>query len=208
MITSSEPEPKGSEGSSSDSCVCGHTRSAHIGRVGDCLIGAPDGCDCEQFEEPDRVVVVGGPRAAAVCIGSGTYLKQPYAHSPTLRSSDGRCFQCEPPEAAETVDERNARERADDPTSYEASWRAAEEHFALPLRSAAPLPAYAVVYAVAGGQQYEIVVPGDASVVVEDGMLMVIHPQRPALGIASIRTQPTLTRGEEQHATEAESHGH
>jgi len=336
-VSSSEPEPKGSESSLRDECACGHTRGAHVKQAEDCIIRHPFTCRCEQFEQPDRVVIE-GPRAGDVCLGTGDYHKQPYAHSPTLRSSDGRCFQCEPlsdlekltenalhiaglaakdaaekaaryaqglrlglvcrcnhvrsgherlnesipceecdcqdfdnrpipwipaakavqvddmcgdcghldtqhdhesrrcsqegcncgwlPEAEEAIGERDSRERESVRTYCDGCgcWDGYHNPLAgceececrigeavlpplLPLHSEVPLPAYAVVYAVTGGQQYEIVVPGDASVVVEDGMLMVIHPQRPALGIASIRTQPTLTRGEEQHDAEAEGHG-
>jgi len=297
--------------------------------AGDCMVGQPDWCECEQFEL-SKPVMVGGPHNVmdVVCTGTADYHKQPYAHSPTLRSSDGRCFQCEPLSDLEKLTEnalhiaglaakdaaekaaryaqglrlglvcrcnhvRSGHERLNEsipceecdcqdfdnrPIPWMPAEKAAEaddmcgdcghldtqhDHESrrcsqkdcncgwlpeepddirtycdgcgcwdgyhnplagceececrigeavlpplLPLHSGAPLPAYAVVYAVAGGQQYEIVVPGDASVVVEDGMLMVIHPQRPALGIASIRTQPTLTRGEEQHDAEAEGHGH
>jgi len=342
VTTTSEPEPKGSESSLSDKCVCGHPRSEHVSRVGACITLH---CPCDEFELSEPAMV-GGPHNVmdVVCIGSGTYLKQPYAHSPTLRSSDGRCFQCEPlsgqdqleplekltenavhiarlaakdaaekaaryaqglrlglvcrcnhvrsgherlnesipceecdcqdfdnrpipwipaakavqvddmcgdcghldtqhdhesrrcsqegcncgwlPEAEEAIGERDSRERESVRTYCDGCgcWDGYHNPLAgceececrigeavlpplLPLHSEVPLPAYAVVYAVTGGQQYEIVVPGDASVVVEDGMLMVIHPQRPALGIASIRTQPTLTRGEEQHDAEAEGHG-
>ena len=69
----------------------------------------------------------------------------------------------------------------------------------LPPVSLNPLPAYAVTYAVVGGQQYTIHIPGDASVEVVDGEMVIHHPARQTLGIVSIRTQPTLTQREETH---------
>jgi hypothetical protein len=68
----------------------------------------------------------------------------------------------------------------------------------LPPVSLTPLPGYRVTYAVNGGQGYEIDIPGDASVMAIDGKLVIAHPDRPVLGIVSVRTYPTLTQAEEK----------
>jgi hypothetical protein len=47
-------------------------------------------------------------------------------------------------------------------------------------------PPYAVAYAVEGGAQYEVAVSGDATVVAEDGALMVLHPKKPVLAIVRV----------------------
>lgn len=68
----------------------------------------------------------------------------------------------------------------------------------MPLVSVNPLPAYRVQYAVTGGQLYTIIVPGDAAVKAEDGILKVFHPERYVLGIACVETFPELKPQGEQ----------
>ncbi|MGV9850411.1 hypothetical protein ACWDWU_16825 [Streptomyces sp. NPDC003442] len=53
-------------------------------------------------------------------------------------------------------------------------------------------PPYAVAYS-AGGHAYELLLPGDASVMAEDGVLKILHDGGPVLGI--IRVMPVRTEG-------------
>lgn len=48
-------------------------------------------------------------------------------------------------------------------------------------------PPYSVAYAVQGGYEYEIAVPGDAMVIAEDGVLKILHYCRPVAGIVQIK---------------------
>jgi hypothetical protein len=77
----------------------------------------------------------------------------------------------------------------------------------LPSVSLNPLPGYRVVYALDGGQQYEAIIPGDASVAVIDGQVRIFHPGRQALGITAIITSPVLSGGEVSSDTEDEGDG-
>jgi len=193
-VSTSEPEPKGSTTSSGDEdlCFCGHKRAEHSRTQGDysgCIVvidgrGNMDSCTRFRLAPPleetrladllPPVASGGETREGAVCAGGQEVGHD--RHRPTAVGKDGRCFVCEPLIAAE------------EPVAIVPT--------GLPPVSLDPLPAYAVTYAVNGGQSYEIAIPGDASVVVEDGILKVYHPGRPALGIVSIRTQPELAGGE------------
>lgn len=60
-----------------------------------------------------------------------------------------------------------------------------------PVHGAPPRrPPYAVAYAVAGGHEYEIALPGDASVIAEDGVLKISHP---SAVLALTQVQPFAT---------------
>lgn len=77
---------------------------------------------------------------------------------------------------------------------WELEAAAERERAAMPWVSLNPLPPVLVQYAVTGGQVYEIAIPGDASVVAEDGMLKVYHPARTVLGITGVQSHPDLTQ--------------
>lgn len=51
-------------------------------------------------------------------------------------------------------------------------------------------PPYTVAYAVEGGHAYEIALPGDASVIAEDGVLKISHP---SAVLALTQVQPFTT---------------
>lgn len=57
------------------------------------------------------------------------------------------------------------------PVGWTAEWADGVQPLAVPRR-----PPYTVAYAVEGGHAYEIALPGDASVVAEDGVLKISHP--------------------------------
>lgn len=72
-------------------------------------------------------------------------------------------------------------------------------------------PPYAVAYAIEGGHRYELLVPGDATVVAEDGVLKVAHGVLgmdidPVLGITYIRpvTARAVARKEGAGGADAE----
>jgi hypothetical protein len=124
-----------------------------------------------------------------------------------VRTERGRCFICEPlASLADAEDAGEALPRQQDTAEFTDPTEPDCVDEPLPPHTVEPLPAYAVLYSVAGGQAYTIAIPGDASVAVEDGMLKVYHPGRHALGILRIITNPTLTIGEETHDA-AHDHG-
>lgn len=78
-----------------------------------------------------------------------------------------------------------------------------------PEKPAEPAPVMvrahiAVTYATAGGQLYEVLLPGGAEVSVVDGMLKVTHPGTPVLGIVRIAPWSYPTPGGEPDGADAE----
>jgi|SRR5690242_635927 len=183
-------EPKGSGGSSLDKkCRCGHSRRRHLEGLeggGSCVectsawahafvpkdaetAGEPKAPRCHaQFHKPGEGFLCSlseeheGPHSAPIPNGGTFNWDDTVAQYP---------IEPEAPEDEEARRRLEAFERLCEMT---------------PLPEPPRRPPYAVAYAIEGGAQYEIALPGDATVRAVDGALVITH-DKPVLAMGQVR---------------------
>lgn len=200
-----------------DVCECGHLRSLHGylregGKYGSACTVRRDGNNggfedsCLEFEL-SKTALAAAVETARVCTGENN-AHRPYAVGVT---DDGVCPLCTDLALNKRRSFMVPKELCDDCGHYVdlheddgctstvgcdcmVGALVPEPQVEEPpvLYSPEPLKAYRITYVVSGGQAYEMDVPGDCSVIAEDGMLKIVHPQRTVIAIQAISMFPTL----------------
>lgn len=152
MSTDKTEPPDSARSSPDDVCQCGHARLDHQDSEGP-FVAQCDACRSENWRHAFA-------------------LAKPEAPVP-VREDCGVCgephdsMDCPGPEAPETVNPLPGLEDMK-PVGWTAEW-------ADGVQPMSRRPPYAVAYAIEGGAQYEIALPGDASVRAVDGTLIITH---------------------------------
>lgn len=192
------PEAEGDD-QSDPMCRCSHGRNAHFGVASP--VCCETGCACQKFQAPEAPT--DPPKAEEVCRcghRQGLHVNKSGRTPGYCARSGCGCVGFQAPEAP--VDPPKAEEKGHDfvgPDHCDECDRAwamrMQQSGMIPRRSemaeAYPAPErrppYSVAYAVDGGHEYEIAVPGDAMVIAEDGVLKILHYCRPVAGIVQIK---------------------
>lgn len=208
MTSSANAEPKGSEPSSTERCVCGHPQVNHHWRAahGEGCIGNRNLCRCRMFrrqEEPDRTEECSG-----ICLTPADIGLPEYGGPGVVAYSHPDCPQHGDPSEPEPPMTPEEEEQAPEDTE----WSCANEHGCTRLledachqgcRGAADeltrlgqeteppppqperRPPLLVSYSVQG-HLYEVALSGDASVRAVDGALVIQHALGPIAGICQV----------------------
>lgn len=178
--------------SSNDRCACGHKRKKHHGILGchRCYAkGLPNrfhAFELAPLECEGGCIVLTEPPAGCSdsCQCGGEWWAHGCKHSlpPQAAPEEGPpCSEVEGCDgltcgrAVDPIEEELAQQEAAFEAAEQAARAALNDEWA-PLPRVPRRPPYAVAYAIQDGHVYEIALPGDATVIAEDGVLKISHP--------------------------------
>lgn len=181
-----QEEPKASRPSRDDPCACGHSRGAHDYAMG--CVGNRNLCACQGFRGP--VPALKGPGATCAVLHQdeqGNTIPCPEEPEPPLAPEEEEEAPLDRIHPADCVHEDGCPYL--EPTCENGCKVAADELILLSREMEPPQPERRPPYAVdysAGGHGFQILVPGDVSVVAVDGALVIRHHGFPVLGISAV----------------------